>query len=504
MSVIERKELKKDWERVLHSDKKRQKDSGRISLYDNDNKGKGRRERLFPDLHVRVFDREESEVDSTDRRTRLPDRALRRSLADAAFEMERYLQPKKRNGNELKTIHTKLSELDRIMSEMAEKPGGLPVELQKLHESVRKKKKQLERIVRRNAPVNPEALRSFEEVGAGIESLDAADWLVSDLFENVSGVLNGQKSKADGMSTEDLEKLVNEIDAMGSRHRYTKEQQSLGLMENEYLGDIIDHPNRIMQEASEVKKGSQVRRDVRNFEESAEHFENTKGKRDSDALQLKHGLLTNITRTNRNNIRQKMSKDGLEAVRGMMHNGDRRMGFAPLAAMGLGGNLYKGFTGANHMMGMTPQAVEKNKKSAETRGIMNRYLGLDQLYRNFMTKNSDLRNRSAFLKRYGNEGNVRVMIQREQDKATGKGSENRMNGFLMRKYAEELWKGAFLKEDGSVITERERQTEDSDKKQRRKLYADMLRAMGFDIRYPTYDAGKPGIRAVDIYKRLRM
>ena len=40
MSVIERKELKKDWERVLHSDKKRQKDSGRISLYDNDNKAK--------------------------------------------------------------------------------------------------------------------------------------------------------------------------------------------------------------------------------------------------------------------------------------------------------------------------------------------------------------------------------------------------------------------------------------------------------------------------------
>lgn len=79
---------------------------------------------------------------------------------------------------------------------------------------------------------------------------------------------------------------------------------------------------------------------------------------------------------------------------------------------------------------------------------MNRYLGLDQLYRNFMTKNSDIRNRTAFLKRYGTEGNVRVMIRKEQDKALGKGSENRMNTLIMKKYAEELWKGAFLKNDG--------------------------------------------------------
>ena len=502
MSHIDRKELKKDWERITHPAKERQKECVRTSVYDN--KGKGRRERLFPDLHVRVFEREESEENNADRHTRLPDRALRKSLADTAFEMNRYLQPERRNGNELKTIHTKLSELDRILSKLSEDPGGLPAELQKLHESVRKKKKQLERIARKNAPVNPEALRSFEEVGAGIESVDAADWLVSDLLENVNGILTGQKSKTDGMNTEDLEKLVNEIDAMGSRHRSTKEQQSLGLMENEYLGDIIDHPNRIMQEASEIKKGSQVRREVGKHEESVELFENTKGKRERDALKEKHGLLSNITRANRNNIRQKMSKDGLEAVRGMMHNGKRTMGFSPLAAMGLGGNLYKGFSGVNYLMGMTPQAVEKNKKSAETRGIMNRYLGLDQLYRNFMTKNIDIRNRSAFLKRYGSEGSVRVMIRKEQDKATGKGSENRMNGFLMRKYAEELWKGAFLKEDGSVITERERQTEDSEKKQRRKLYADILRAMGFDIRYPTMDAGKPEIRAVDIYKRLLM
>ena len=97
MSHNDRKELKKDWERITHPAKERQKECARTSVYDN--KGKGRRERLFPDLHVRVFEREESEVNNADRHTRLPERALRKSLADTAFEMKRYLQPERRNGN---------------------------------------------------------------------------------------------------------------------------------------------------------------------------------------------------------------------------------------------------------------------------------------------------------------------------------------------------------------------------------------------------------------------
>ena len=500
MSFETRNELKRERERIRPAAEKIRKESGRISVYDEE--GKGSSERLFPDLHVRIFGRENGEGPDTDRHVRLPDGNIRRQLAETVCETDRYLEPEKRTGNSLLNIHAKVSELDRSLSELSGTGDGMFADLQILHESVQKKKKQLERIDGRNVPVNPAALRTFGEVGAGIEKLDAYDLLVSDLFEKAGGVLTGQQVKADGMSTEDLENIVNETGAMEDRHRYTKEQQSLHETEQEYLGTVIDQPNRVVQEASEIKKGSHVRRREDDREESAELFEKRKGEKERDALHIKHDILKRVSQDNRNNLHQKLEKDGLEAVRSMMYNGDRNRGFAPLSAMGLGGNLYKGFAGTNYLLSMTPQAAEKDKKISEIREIMNRYLGLDQLYRNFMTKNSDIRNRTAFLKRYGTEGNVRVMIRKEQDKALGKGSENRMNTLIMKKYAEELWKGAFLKNDGAVITERERQKEDPAKREKRKLYADMLRAMGFDIRYPDAEGERTGIRAVDIWRRL--
>ncbi|MDO4803520.1 MAG: hypothetical protein Q4A32_01710 [Lachnospiraceae bacterium] len=474
-------------------------------VFDRDGYEYGRRRELFArsglrtDMHEALFEKENRKYNLTEE---VPERVLCQQLADAASAMERYLQPEKRNSRNLKTVYEKIAGLEQYMTELSEMPGGLSPELRALQKSVRQKKRKLEQIMARNVPENPESLRSFDEVGAGIGRKDDADLQISGLLETVNRFLSGRQSFVEGMETDDLVNMTNEIDAMRSRHRYTKEQMALDQMEQESLGAIVNHPNRVMQEASEIKKEPQVRRETGSHEENMALFENRKGKEERDALRKKHQILSGITLTNRNNLRQKQNRDGLEAVRGMMHNGERAMGFAPLAAMGLGGNLYKGFAGMNYMMSMTPAAVEKNKKGADIQGITERYLGLDQLYRNFMTKNSDIRNRTAFLKRYGMEGNVRMMIRKERDMAFGKGSENRMNSFLMKKYATELWKGAYLKEDGSVITERERQAEPPEKKQRRKLYADMLRAMGFQIRYPNAEGEIPGTSAVDIFKRL--
>ena len=93
---------------------------------------------------------------------------------------------------------------------------------------------------------------------------------------------------------------------------------------------------------------------------------------------------------------------------------------------------------------------------------------------------------------------MRKVIRDEMNKSF----KSRANKDLMKKYAHELWKGAFLKEDGTVITERERKSEAPEQKQKRKLYADMLRAMGFKVRYPAVEGEAPGTRAVDIFKKL--
>ena len=501
------RELKRDLKRNDTADKRLEKQSGRASYFDV--KREKHKSHSFDDSHAGLFNQKgkkgsaraalfEREEEKRTGHAALPEQLLRAELADAAEDMESYLDTEKRSGSGLKAVYNKLIRLEERMTELSASPQGLSAQMQQLLKSIRAKKRSLERIMVRNTPVNEEALRSFDEVGEGIGSWDAADVLLSGLLKTVDGVLNGKHSSVEGMSPEDLENLVNEIDAMGDRHRYTKNQQSLGLMEQESLGDIITRPNRVMQEATEVDHASQIRRETGKHEENAELFENQKGKRERDAIGKKHEILKDITRTNRNELRRRQSRDGLEAARSIMHDKRRGNGFEPLALMGLGGNLYKGFNGMNFMMTMTSVAVGKNKKMSDISEITERYLGLDELYRNFMTKNSDIRNRTAFLKRYGNEGKMRKVIRDEQRKAF----TSRANKDLMKKYAEELWKGAFLKEDGSVITERERKSEASEEKQKRKLYADMLRAMGFNVRYPTVEGEAPGTRAVDIFKKL--
>ena len=94
------------------------------------------------------------------------------------------------------------------------------------------------------------------------------------------------------------------------------------------------------------------------------------------------------------------------------------------------------------------------------------------------------------------------MIQKEADRALGIKSPNKMNAFLMKQYAEQLWRGAFLKEDGSLITEKERKAEAPEKKKQRKLYADMLRAMGFHVRYPSAEGEAAGFSAQAVFSRF--
>ena len=484
-------------------------------------KGKSLFEESFPSLHASLSDLKEKHAVLPDKALKTPlsanaltggafadagshvtEEGIREKLEDTAYEMQHYLEPEGRSPEDLRKIKLCIDELDRSLTRMSGESGGLSREYELLQKSLRRKAKKLEKLISKNAPVNPEALRSFEETGAGIASGDAASMMVSGMLECCARVLGGESKQVEGMGPDDLDLLINEVDAMRSRRRSTKVQQSLGLMEQESVGDIIARPNRVLQEAFETELKPQLRPDTKELEENDWARENRRENNEQDAFYKKHEILHEITRANRNNLKQKQEKDGLEAARAIMHNGERKHGFSPFAAMGLGGNLYRGFTGMGFMMGMTTHIADRQKKGAEIRSVIERYLGLDQLYRNFMTRNSDIRNRSAFLQRYGREGNVRVMIQKEADRALGIKSPNKMNAFLMKQYAEQLWRGAFLKEDGSLITEKERKAEAPEKKKQRKLYADMLRAMGFHVRYPSAEGEAAGFSAQAVFSRF--
>ena len=92
----------------------------------------------------------------------LPERVLWSRLADTAEDMQNYLHSNKRSGNGLKTVYSRLSELEKTLTEQSATPQGLSPQMQRLLKTIREKKRSLSRIMARNTPVNPEALRSFQ------------------------------------------------------------------------------------------------------------------------------------------------------------------------------------------------------------------------------------------------------------------------------------------------------------------------------------------------------
>jgi hypothetical protein len=96
------------------------------------------------------------------------------------------------------------------------------------------------------------------------------------------------------------------------------------------------------------------------------------------------------------------------------------------------------------------------------------------------------------------------MIRKEAEALLGYPSDKKMYSAIMWKYANTLFDMVF-KKDGRYITEQERASEslnNSRMANERKLYADMLKAYGFKIKYPAQDGAEPKPALNSIYKKL--
>ncbi len=139
--------------------------------------------------------------------------------------------------------------------------------------------------------------------------------------------------------------------------------------------------------------------------------------------------------------------------------------------------------------------------------VIDCYLNMNKLLSEFMNKN--MKNKSKIeqdriRQKFGTQEEIRNMIRKEAEALLGYPSDKKMYSAIMWKYANTLFDMVF-KKDGRYITEQERASEslnNSRMANERKLYADMLKAYGFKIKYPAQDGAEPKPALNSIYKKL--
>ena len=110
---------------------------------------------------------------------------------------------------------------------------------------------------------------------------------------------------------------------------------------------------------------------------------------------------------------------------------------------------------------------------------------------------------SDFHEQFGTEEEVKDRLRWRAVRLQGFTSEDKMHAFIMQKYAVALYKGAFLKQDGSMLMAAEEEdTMNNNERANRILFTELIRDLGFKIKYPQKAGDSPVPAANAIYKKL--
>ncbi len=123
--------------------------------------------------------------------------------------------------------------------------------------------------------------------------------------------------------------------------------------------------------------------------------------------------------------------------------------------------------------------------------VIDRYIGMDKLYADFRaSKNAD-QYPKEYIKKYGKEDDVKYMLRKTAEARLGFPSDNKMHSYIMWRYAQALYKGAFLDESGNVLTADRESDPQSGERQKRWIFTDLIKAAGFEVKYPDPAGGPP-------------
>ncbi len=168
-----------------------------------------------------------------------------------------------------------------------------------------------------------------------------------------------------------------------------------------------------------------------------------------------------------------------------------------------------GISGLAFVVGLSGTIYSYVKKNKERISVIDRFIGLQDYYDKYVEDRSQQEGitQDKFISNHGGEEKLKEPLRNFAMRSLGFISEEKLFSFIMWQYAKALYKGAFLKNDGTVLTaEEESDTQHNTEREDRKLYVDLLKTYELDFAYPE---SRPGFKPVkqspsvnEIYKKL--
>ena len=215
-------------------------------------------------------------------------------------------------------------------------------------------------------------------------------------------------------------------------------------------------------------------------------------------LEAKRQMLLEITRTQKDAAQRRKVTAGLQMASAAASGVAGGLMLSSAGAAAVASAVFSGFALA---LGLANTVTDYVMRGGEREKVIDRFIGLDEIYGQFKQDYAGGGD-DAFHKKYGKEDAVRSMLRKQAVHALGFPSVEKMHVYIMDRYAEALYKGAFLKADGTLLLAAEENDPQSGERENRKLYVNLIRSLGFDVTYPTVAADHPSPGKAEIFKKL--
>ena len=226
---------------------------------------------------------------------------------------------------------------------------------------------------------------------------------------------------------------------------------------------------------------------------------------EQEGLKSKHQIMTNILEANRKNVKNKQVTAGLQAVQGALTTASGYLTLTAGASLGATGIAALATSGVALVLGIISTVIKKKSKGKEVKSVIDDYIGMDSLCRDYIRKNRDknlIHSDEAFIKSQGGMDKIRDNIRLDVVGALGYPSLKKFYSEIMYQYAQFLYMEAFYKNgrkvsEGEVKNKKTGEVLDKTKHSCKKL----IESLGLDVNYgDNKKEPSPGVN--DIYKKL--
>ena len=226
---------------------------------------------------------------------------------------------------------------------------------------------------------------------------------------------------------------------------------------------------------------------------------------EQEGLKSKHQIMTNILEANRKNVKNKQVTAGLETFQGALTTASGYLTLTAGASLGATGIAALATSGVALVLGIISTVIKKKSKGKEVKSVIDDYIGMDSLCRDYIRKNRDknlIHSDEAFIKSQGGMDKIRDNIRLDVVGALGYPSLKKFYSEIMYQYAQFLYMEAFYKNgrkvsEGEVKNKKTGEVLDKTKHSCKKL----IESLGLDVNYgDNKKEPSPGVN--DIYKKL--